>query len=353
MPSNKIRTVEQLTLKEKIGQLFLIGFRGNDISESSEILENIEQYKPGGVILFDKDMVHDQPVHNIKSPEQVRRLTASLKKASESPLLIGIDQEGGLINRLKPEYGFPETLSHQNLGEKDDVEFTRSHSLHIAETLAKAGINLNFAPVLDLSSNPKSSIIAKRERSFGKSREKVTRHARAYIEGHLQANILTCCKHFPGHGSAEGDTHAGFVDVTDTWKEDELEPYKTLITEGNCQMIMTAHIFNSKLDENMPATLSENVLQHILREKLSFTGVVISDDMQMRAISDHYSLKESLGNGLNAGLDIFCFGNNLLKEQVELKDAIAAVEQLLDEGKVTENRIDASVSRILDLKAKL
>lgn len=353
MSKNILPTVKELTLKEKIGQLFLMGFRGNDISEDSEILEMIEQSKPGGVILFDKDMVHEQPVHNIKSPEQVRRLTSALQHASDIPLLIGIDQEGGLINRLKPEYGFPETLSHQKLGEKNEITFTKTHSEHIANTLSAAGINLNFAPVLDLSSNPDSSIIAKRERSFGRSPQKVTDHARAYIEGHREVNILTCCKHFPGHGSAEGDTHAGFVDVTNTWQEDELEPYKALINEGKCNMIMTAHIFNAKLDEDVPATLSRNVLQNILRNELKFTGVVISDDMQMRAISDHYSLKESLEKGLNAGLDIFCFGNNLLKEQVELKHAISSVEDLVEEGKVTEERIDESVSRILTLKAQL
>lgn len=353
MSSNNLSTMSKLSLKEKIGQLFLMGFRGNDISEHSEVLNMIKEHKPGGVILFDKDMVHDQPVHNIKSPEQVRSLTKALQEASETPLLIGIDQEGGLINRLKPEYGFPETVSHQKLGEKDDPAFTETHSRHIASILSEAGINLNFAPVLDLSSNPESSIIAKRERSFGNSPEKVTRHAKAYIRGHQQENIQSCCKHFPGHGSAEGDTHAGFVDVTETWDESELEPYKTLINEGLCTMIMTAHIFNSKLDEEMPATLSGNVLNDLLRTELNFEGVIISDDMQMRAISDHYSLKESLEKGLKAGLDIFCFGNNLLKEQVQLEDCISAVEQLVEEEKISEQRIDESVSRILEMKGRL
>ncbi|WP_428236423.1 glycoside hydrolase family 3 protein [Gracilimonas sp.] len=353
MPNSNLSTVSELSLKEKIGQLFLMGFRGNDISEDSEVLNMIKEHKPGGVILFDKDMVHDQPVHNIKSPEQVRSLTKALQESSETPLLIGIDQEGGLINRLKPEYGFPETISHQKLGEKDDTVFTESHSRHIAKTLSEAGINLNFAPVLDLSSNPDSSIIAKRERSFGSSPEKVTRHARAYIKGHQQENIQTCCKHFPGHGSAEGDTHAGFVDITDTWEEHELAPYETLINEGLCTMIMTAHIFHSEMDEVVPATLSRNVLKNLLRKNLGFSGVIISDDMQMRAISDHYSLKESLEEGLKAGLDIFCFGNNLLKEQVELKDCVSAVEQLVEEGEITEQRIDESVSRILKLKESL
>ncbi len=352
MAHNKI-SLKNLTLKEKIGQLFIIGFRGNDITEESAVLHMIKEHKPGGVILFDKDMVHNKPVHNIQSPEQVKRLTKALGDASDLPLLIGIDQEGGLINRLKPEYGFPKTKSHKTLGSQQDVRLTEQEGEKIACMLSDAGINLNFAPVVDLTLNENSSIIAKRERSFGKSAEQVTNHARAYITGHRKKNILTCCKHFPGHGSAEGDTHAGFVDVTDTWSEEELIPYKKLIAEGLCTMIMTAHIFNANLDTDKPATLSKYILQDLLRDQLNYKGVIISDDMQMRAISDHYGLKESLKAGLLAGLDLFCFGNNLLKEPVELQDAIAAFEELVNEGEVTEKRIEASVQRILDLKATL
>jgi len=350
--SAKSLSVTEMSLREKIGQLFIMGFRGNDISKNSAVLEMIRTDKPGGVILFDKDMVNNKPVHNIKSPEQVTKLTAALQDASDLPLLIGVDQEGGLINRLKPAYGFPETKSHKKLGKTDDIEITKKESALIASTLSKNGINLNFAPVVDLTLNNESSIIAKRERSFGTDAKTVTKHARAYIEGHLQENTITCCKHFPGHGSAEGDTHAGFVDVTTTWQEEELAPYQTLIQEGKCPLIMTAHIFNSKLDENMPATLSKNVLTNLLRDQLQFEGVVISDDMQMRAISDHYELKESLELGLQAGLDLFCFGNNLLKEQVHLKDAIDAVESLVESGRISEERINTSTERILALKSQ-
>jgi beta-N-acetylhexosaminidase len=346
-------SANELSLKEKIAQLFLMGFSGSDITENSAVLHMIKHHKPGGVILFDMDMVHDKPVHNIQSPEQVKRLTTALHEASELPLFIGIDQEGGIVNRLKPEYGFPPTKSHKTLGSQQNVEATEQEGEKIAHILAEAGINLNFAPVVDLTLNEKSSIIAKKERSFGSSAEQVTNHARAYIKGHRKHHIVTCCKHFPGHGSAEGDTHAGFVDVTDTWSEDELIPYKKLIGEGLCPMIMTAHIFNKNFDADKPATLSKYVLQDLLRDQLNYKGVVISDDMQMRAISDHYDLKESLKAGISAGLDLFCFGNNLLKEQIELPDAIAAVEELVQAGEVTEKRIEASAQRILDLKATL
>lgn len=343
-------SAEKADLKELTGQLFLMGFHGNDTAEGSTLHRMITEDKPGGVILFDKDMVHDRPVHNIKSPEQVAGLTASLQELSSTPLLIGIDQEGGLINRLKPEYGFPATRSHAELGKLNDANETLKEGMLISRMLNEAGINLNFAPVVDLATNPDSSIIAKRERCFGNNAETVIRHASAYIKGHSDTGIITCCKHFPGHGSAEGDTHAGFVDITDTWSEEELEPYNALIENGQCPMVMTAHIFNKSMDPELPATLSANVLQNILRKECGFEGVIISDDMQMRAISDHYSLKESLEAGLNAGLDMFCFGNNLLKEQVELKDAVQAVLELVEEGKVAEDRIRESAGRILAMK---
>lgn len=352
MPDNKLYNQSKLSLREKIAQLFIIGFKGSDVSGDSEILRVIEFEKPGGVILFDQDMVHNKPVHNIKSPEQVKNLTQSLKNKSELPLFIGVDQEGGLIHRLKPEYGFPETVSHKHMGNKDDLEYTRTKSEEIAKVLSDAGINLNFAPVVDLESNKNSSIISNRERSFGSSPNLVSRNAKAYIEGHEKYHILTCCKHFPGHGSAVGDTHAGFVDVTETWKENELVPYRELIADGKCSMIMTAHIFHSGWNSSLPATFSKKVLQEILRDELGFKGVVISDDMQMRAISDHYSLKESLHNGLNGGLDMFCFGNNLLKEEVKLSEAIDAVEELVIENKISADRIDQSVERILALKSR-
>jgi len=351
MTYNNLPTLSSLTIREKIAQLFLIGFRGSDLSEESEINHTIRNEKPGGVILFDRDMIHNKPVHNIQSPEQVKTLTKKLKEASEIPLFIGIDQEGGIIQRLKPEYGFPKTVSHQYLGNKDEIEFTTEQSAFIASTLAEAGINLNFAPVVDLAIQPESSIIAGRERSFGGNADLVYRHAKAYIRGHQEHEILTCCKHFPGHGSALGDTHAGFVNVSDTWQEEELTPYRNLINDGLCPMIMTAHIFNAAWDDSLPSTLSPFVLTDILRNQLGFKGVIISDDMQMRAISDKYSLKETLKLGIKAGLDMFCFGNNLLPEQVELSYAITAIEELLEQDELEIQQIENSVERIFSLKA--
>lgn len=339
-----------MTLKQKIAQLFVMGFRGDDVSPGSIIHKEITELGIGGVILFDKDMVYHRPVNNIKSPEQLKVLTEQLHSYSKTKLFIGIDQEGGLINRLKPDYGFPDSRSHKTLGKLDNIDETKKESAGIASVLKEMNININFAPTVDVAVDMDNSVIGKRERSFGGNADLVSKHAEAYIDGHAEHGILTCCKHFPGHGSAVGDTHFGFVDVTSTWQQDEVSPYKYVMAKDKCGMIMTAHIFNSNFDDKYPATLSQKTIQNYLRDTLGFQGVVISDDMQMQAISDHYSLKESLLLGINAGLDLFCFGNNLLLEQIRAKDVINAVMELVSEGKISESRIDESVNRIMKLK---
>lgn len=344
--------IKELSLKEKIAQLFLIGFHGSECVPGSAISDLIQQYNVGGVILFDKNMVADKPVRNIESPEQLKKLTNGLQSVAKTPLLIGIDQEGGLVNRLKPQYGFPKTKSHKELGEIDDLQVTRNEARLISNVLKEHGININFAPCVDLAINPNSSIIAKRERCFGTDAKTVIKHAEPYIDEHNKNDIITACKHFPGHGSAEGDTHQGFVDVSDSWSLEELEPYEYFIAQNQCSVIMTSHIFNRNFDSEYPATLSRKTLTDLLRGKLGFKGVLVSDDMQMKAISDHYTLKESLQKGLEAGVDIFCFGNNLLKKPVLLSEAIQTILDLIETDKISISRIDESVERILNLKKR-
>jgi beta-N-acetylhexosaminidase len=352
-PKSPIILPDTLPIRKKIAQLFLMGFRGSDVSTGSEVLHMIQEVGPGAVILFDQDMVHHKPVHNISSPKQLQELCGALHQTSSLPLWIGIDQEGGLVNRLKSEYGFPETNSHAYLGKQDNLEWTYQQAKDIGSVLREMHISINFAPVVDIAKEENSSIIAKRERSFGRSSELVYRHAKAYLEGLGSEGIWGCCKHFPGHGSAKGDTHAGFVDITETWEVDELLPYSSLIEDGLCSMIMSAHVIHKDFDIQHPATLSEHIIPKLLREKMGYDGMIFTDDMQMRAISNHYGIKEALKMGLNAGVDMFCFGNNLLPEPAKLSDLVCLVEQLLDEGLISENRIDQSVIKILTLKAQL
>ena len=352
-PKSPISLLDTLPIRKKIAQLFLMGFRGSDVSADSEVLHMIKEVGPGAVILFDQDMVHHKPVHNISSPKQLQELCGALHQTSSLPLWIGIDQEGGLVNRLKSEYGFPETNSHAYLGKQDNLELTYQQAKDIGSVLRAMHVSINFAPVVDIAKEENSSIIAKRERSFGRSSELVYRHAKAYLEGLGSEGIWGCCKHFPGHGSAKGDTHAGFVDITETWEVDELLPYSSLIEDGLCSMIMSAHVIHKDFDTQHPATLSEHIIPKLLREKMGYDGMIFTDDMQMRAISNHYGIKEALKMGLNAGVDMFCFGNNLLPEPAKLSDLVCLVEQLLDEGLISENRIDQSVIKILTLKAQL
>lgn len=342
------------SLREKIGQMLLIGFRGLAISDTDPVARDIAERNLGGVILFDQEMADKSlPTRNIKSPAQVQALVQSLKDRAETPLLVAIDQEGGRVNRLKTDYGFPASISHEELGAINDPKQTFAHAEKTAQTLAGLGLNLNLAPVVDLDANPDNPIIKGKKRSFSADPAVVARHAIEFCRAHHKHGILTCTKHFPGHGSARGDTHLGFVDVTESWTEKELTPFQQLIASGQCDTIMTAHVFNARLDAERPATLSRAVLQGILRQRLGFDGVVFSDDMEMKAIAGHYGLEQAVQFGIEAGLDMLCFGNNMNFDANIGEKAMGIIERLVASGKITESRIDESFRRIQKLKQRL
>jgi len=341
------------SLKNMIGQLLIVGFKGSSPSDLDSISEKIINDHLGGVILYDQDISGTSILpHNIRSLSQVKILTRLLQSAAPTPLFIAIDQEGGQVNRLKEKYGFPPQHSWKKVGDINDLEYTRNFSRKIASTLKTAGFNFNFAPVLDLELSPES-YLSKKERCLSPQAQTIGPHAREFILGHEEFKILTACKHFPGQGSAQGDTHAGFVDVSKDWAETEIEPYEFLIDQDTVGSIMVSHIFNSSLDKDFPATLSKLILQDLLRTKLGFNGVIISDDPQMRAIRDHYDLKSALKYMLLAGIDIFCFGNNLIFEPDLIQMVIQNIWELVDEGEISENRIFESFTRIQKLKDRL
>jgi beta-N-acetylhexosaminidase len=352
------QTAPPSTLREKIGQLLLLGFKGSTAADTSLIVRDLREHAVGSVILFDLDMTATidggKPGRrNIESPAQVRELVAHLQAHARLPLLVSIDQEGGRVNRLKPAYGFPESVSHEELGLRDDPAYTRAQAAATARTLASLGINWNLAPVVDLDANPDNPIIKGKRRSFSADPETVARQAAAFVEGHRAHGVLTCLKHFPGHGSAAGDTHLGFVDVTTTWHERELTPFQRLIAGGHCDSVMSAHVFHSGLDPELPSTLSRSVITGLLREKLGFAGVVTSDDMEMKAISSRYGLEKSIPAALNAGVDVLCFGNNLAYDPEIAPKAAGIIERAVREGCVPESRIDESCARVLALKRRI
>jgi beta-N-acetylhexosaminidase len=348
------RRAGQPSLKEKIGQMLLAGFRGYAVGDEHPLARDLAEHNLGGVILFDEDTA-DATLHgrNIQSRAQVKALVESLQRRARTPLLVAIDQEGGQVNRLKPAYGFAETLSHEELGTINRPEHTFAQAERTALTLRDLGINLNLAPVVDLALSPANRIISGKRRSFSADPMIVARHAMEFARAHRRHGIMTCAKHFPGHGSARGDTHLGAVDVTRHWTEQELIPFRRLIQAGLCDAIMTAHVFNRRLDPERPATLSRRVLRGLLRGQLGFEGVIVSDAMEMKAIADGYSLEEAVQLGIEAGLDVLCFANNLSFDPDIGAKAAGIIYGLVEAGKISEARIDESFRRVQKLKFNL
>ncbi len=347
------QTETDVPLDVKIGQMLKIGFRGMQVADTNHIVRDIQKYHLGGVVLFDYDVPRDTAYRNIQSPEQVKKLVNNLKQLADNPLIVSIDQEGGRVARLKPKYGFPETVSAQYLGTLDNPDSTRYYARQSAQTLSKLGINVNLAPVVDVNLNPDNPVIGGLERSFSSDPKTVTRQARIYIKTLHKHDILTVLKHFPGHGSSEEDSHLGVVDVTDTWSRKELIPYRQLIDSNLVDAVMTAHIFNAKLDSTYPATLSKPIITGILRDSLGFEGVVISDDLMMGAIRKEYGLKTTIQEALHAGVDILSFANNSVYDPEIVPKAHNIIKQLIEEGTVSRERIDRSYDRIMEFKQRL
>ena len=352
-----------MTLKEKIGQMLMLGFKGTTLTDQDAIVKAIMAQEVGGVILFDYDFATKSYHHNIESPEQLKMLTHSLqdyaKKAAKkhgnqlSPLLIALDYEGGKVTRLKENQGFPKTMSAAEIAQFSDPEITRYAEM-MANTLKQEGINVNFAPVVDVNINPNNPIIGHLGRSFSNDPQKVIHDAAIFSGAFKKAGVLCAYKHFPGHGSATGDTHEGFVDVTSTWQQSELLPYETLLHDDEaCPMVMTAHVVHSGLDRNAyPASLSADIVQKILRDKIKFQGVVITDDLQMKAITDHYNLREAVRLAVNAGADIMIFGNQLQSAQ-DPKQIVDMIYDDVKAGLISVKRIEESYQRIVRLKKRL
>ena len=345
---------DSVDLDTMIGQMILVGFRGTEVDEIAPIYSDVVDHKVGGIILFEYDVPSRTRPRNIASPEQVRRLISTIRSWSDDPLFVAIDQEGGRVDRLKERYGFPRSVSAQWLGSIDEEDTTRVYSSRTASLLAGLGLNVNFAPVVDVDLNPENPIIGAIERSFSADPAIVARNAAWFIEEHRKHGVAAVLKHFPGHGSSKGDTHLGLVDVTDTWRPSELNPYRRLIQDGLADGVMTAHVVHRGLDSSgVSSTLSDRVIGGLLRDSLSFDGVVFSDDLQMGAIRDHYDLEEVILRAIRAGVDVLTFGNNTVYEPDVAARAIETIRTLVARGEITRGRIEASYTRIMELKSRL
>jgi beta-N-acetylhexosaminidase len=223
----------------------------------------------------------------------------------------------------------------------------------MAQEFMVVGTNSNFAPVVDVNTNPDNPVIGKLERSFSSDPEKVAEHAGYVIDEYSKEGVLSVLKHFPGHGSSTTDSHLGFTDVTDTWDEKELIPYKKLFAEKEIHAVMTAHIYNANIDSVWPATLSDKTINGLLRDSFGFEGVVFSDDMQMEAIRAEYGLETAIQQAINAGVDILIFGNNLQYDPDIAEKTVNIIQKLLRENKIEKATIEKSLARIDSLKTNV
>lgn len=323
-----------MTSRDKIGQLFMVGFLGTSVTP--DLASFIKEYKPGGVILFSR---------NLESVEQMVDLTNGLQACSpHSPLLISIDQEGGRVSRLPK--GFTIFPPCDLLGRCGSTELAYAAAATIAKELRAVGVNMNMAPVLDVNSNPDNPVIG--DRAFGRTPDVVCQLGMATVAG-LQANkVVACGKHFPGHGDTNADSHKELPVVEASRKRleaIEFPPFRHAIEQGVASM-MTAHVLYRALDPELPATLSPAIITKFLRQELRYDGVVLTDDLEMHAIIDHYGVEDAAVRAVLAGCDVLLICQDRDREVA----AFEAVEQAVASGTISMGRLNVSADRIARLK---
>ena len=337
----------QASLGEMVGQMIMVGVAEyRDPSTREEFLGAVRGGMVGGVIIFERDLEAQN------TSRELIRLILDIQSQAPRPLFVAIDQEGGKVNRMKEKYGFPPSVSAQYLGHLDDADSTTYYSQTTARTLYDHGININFAPVVDLSVNLENTVIYKKERSYGRDAQTVTRNARIVVETHWDFGVGTALKHFPGHGSSTADTHLGVVDVTSTWMPEELTPYRDLIGTSPGLSVMIAHVVQANLDgQRLPATLSRGIVRGLLRGELGFDGVTFSDDMHMGAITKHYGSKEAIVMAVNAGIDVVVFSGNMNSQSLGSPQQIhELMVQQVQKKDIKESQVRSSYQRILAYK---
>lgn len=336
----------EMSLEEKIGQLLIVHFHGEEANQEAKIL--IQDLHVGGIIYYNW-------ANGLLSASQIYNLSLGLQKLAKIPLLIAVDQEGGLVNRLKEGFTlFPGNLA---LAKTSQPELAEKCAFAIGQELLSVGINMNLAPVVDINNNLCNPIIG--IRSFGNSANAVALFAKHALQGYRRAGIITSLKHFPGHGDVFVDSHQDLPILKKT-KEQlaklELIPFYQLAEQADS--IMTAHLLLPDLDSQNCATLSKKILTDLLREEIGFQGVVISDSLVMQGLLNNCSsLEEAAIRSVNAGCDLLILGGKRLNadSQLELtKENIQKIHQALlqavETGIISKQRLEQALQRILNLK---
>lgn len=338
------------SLEQMAGQMIIVGFKGDSVKDKSVIAvrKAVADGRLGGLMYLK---------YNVASLSAVKAMNEAFKEASpDLPPFLTLDQEGGAVERLTKDVGFSEIPNAKTVAARNDPAGAQALYEAMARDVAGLGFTVNFGPVVDLDINPKNQVITKFGRAYGKDPKTVEAYALAFINAHHAEGVLTSLKHFPGHGSSTADSHEGFVDISRTWSPTELEPYRDLLAQGYDDFVMVGHLYHKDYDgggKRLPASLSPDWITGVLRGQLGYNGVVISDDLEMGAIRKRFTLKETVVQAVNAGMDVLLFSNTAAYDPA-LGDEILAI--LVSEAKKDPKfaaRIQQSYERIVALKHRI
>jgi len=323
-------TTEQA--RKALGQLFIVGFNGLEMSDETSSF--FSQANIGGAILF---------APNYENPGQIAELCNTIQECrNELPLWIAVDHEGGRVQRFKkPFTRIPDAAT---IGLTDSPKLAFELAEMMAKELKAVGVNVNFCPVVDILTNPKNPL---GNRAYGSSEDHVSKMISAMVRGHCTQGVQPCVKHFPGHGDTAADSHLTLPKVDtdlETLENREFRPFVKAF-KSRCAMVMTAHIMNPKIDPEFPATLSPKTIRDVLRKGLRYSRVVITDDMEMKAITDHYGVEDAPRLALQAGCDILVY-----RSEATARHAYQALVKALEGGKLAPEIILEAEGRVRALK---
>lgn len=335
------------------GQNLIVGFKGTHPNDPGVVAlsKAIEHGYVGGIIFFQ---------YNITSRDQVMQLIDYFNGLSSPyPLFLAIDQEGGRVQRLNESNGFPSFKSARVVATTLKSGDAFKYYEEMATVVKETGFNLVFGPVVDIL-NDACPIIGGYDRAYDQNTDLITVYAEAFIQAHQKHGIITCLKHFPGHGSSTTDSHAGFVDITTSWAPSELNPFKNLIHRSCVAMVMTGHLWHNDVDQSQPATLSQPWIKGCLRQELVYDGVVITDDLCMGAILNHTRLEEAVIASLKAGNDIALISLNAQasintalrgdRDAINVHTLHQNIETAISKGILSKDTLNSSLERVISLK---
>ena len=333
-----MKKIEEMSLEEKIGQLFIVGLLNGKETEKIKVM--IEKYKIGGVVIYKRN--YNSYPEMVKLVNEIKRIN----RKNDIPIFISIDQEGGRVNRMPDEVS--KIKSATEMANTKDMEMVKQSGALIGKMLKQTGISMNYAPTLDIRRFGEQQAIG--DRSYGKNKEEVSKYGIEVMKQIQENGVVSVIKHFPGHGSTAKDSHFTIPTLTKKighLEKDDMEPFENAIKQG-ADAIMVGHLMVKGGDFVYPASLSKKIISKYLIEKYNYKGLIITDDLKMMAIRAYYNINRAVVRAIKAGNDMVMLGN----PYKEIEDAIKYMTKKAKAGKLSEERIDESVQKILNMKEK-